>query len=73
MQFSETESRRSRKPERPIIADEIEAVIKNSLHTKAMDLRVSQENFTKHLRMTSPYTSHTIPKIPRRRMTPKLF
>ena len=35
---------------RPITADEIEAVIKNSQHTKALDWTVSQENFTKHLR-----------------------
>ena len=35
---------------RPITAEEIEAVIKNSQHTKALDLTVSQENFTKHLR-----------------------
>ena len=30
-------------------ASEIEAVIKNSWHTKALDQAVSQENFTKHL------------------------
>ena len=35
---------------RPITAGEIEAVIKNSWHTKALDQMVSQENFTKHLR-----------------------
>ena len=35
---------------RPITADEIEAFIKNSQHTKALDQRVSQENSTKHLR-----------------------
>ena len=35
---------------RPITADEIEAVIKNSQHTKALDQKVSQENFTNHLR-----------------------
>ena len=34
----------------PITADEIEAVIKNSQHTKALDQMVSQENSTKHLR-----------------------
>ena len=33
---------------RPVTADEIEAVIKNSQHTK--DQMVSQENSTKHLR-----------------------
>ena len=37
---------------RPITADEIEAVIKNSQHTKALDQMVSQENSTKHLRKT---------------------
>ena len=35
---------------RPITADEIEAVIKNSQHTKALEEMVSQENSTKHLR-----------------------
>ena len=35
---------------RPITADEIEAVIKNSQNTKALDQMVSQENSTKHLR-----------------------
>ena len=35
---------------RPITADEIEAVIKNTQHTKALDQILSQENFTKHLR-----------------------
>ena len=35
---------------RPITAEEIEAVIKNSHHTKALDQMVSQENSTKHLR-----------------------
>ena len=35
---------------RPITSDEIEAVIKNSQHTKALDQMVSQENSTKHLR-----------------------
>ena len=34
----------------PIIADEIEAVIKNSWHTKALVQTVSQGNSTKHLR-----------------------
>ena len=34
---------------RPITPDEIEAVIKNSQQTKAMDQMVSQENSTKHL------------------------
>ena len=34
---------------RPITADETEAVIINSQHTKALDQMVSQ-NFTKHLR-----------------------
>ena len=34
---------------RPITADEIEAVIKNSQHTKALDQMVSQENSTKPL------------------------
>ena len=34
---------------RPITADEIEAVIKNSQHTKALDQMTSQ-NSTKHLR-----------------------
>ena len=37
---------------RPITADEIEAVIKNSQHTKALDQMVSQENSTKHLSFT---------------------
>ena len=31
-------------------AGEIEEVIKNLLHTKALDWTVSQENFTKHLK-----------------------
>ena len=35
---------------RPIIADEIEAVIKKLPHTKAQDWMVSQENSTKHLK-----------------------
>ena len=35
---------------RPITADEIKAVIKNSWPTKDVDLTFSQENFTKHLR-----------------------
>ena len=35
---------------RPKTSDEIEAVIKNSQHTKALDQMVSQENSTKHLR-----------------------
>ena len=35
---------------RPITAEEIEAVIKNSHHTKALDQMVSQEISTKHLR-----------------------
>ena len=35
---------------RPITADKIETVIKNSQHTKALDQMVSQENSTKHLR-----------------------
>ena len=35
---------------RPITADKIEAVIKNSHHTKALDQMVSQEISTKHLR-----------------------
>ena len=35
---------------RPITPDEIEAVIKNSQHKKALDLVVSQENCSKHLR-----------------------
>ena len=35
---------------RPITAGQIETVIKNSWHTKALDWMVSQENFTKHLR-----------------------
>ena len=35
---------------RPITADEIEAVIKNSQHTKTLDQMVSHENSTKHLR-----------------------
>ena len=35
---------------RPITADKIEAVIKNSQHTKALDQMVSQENSTEHLR-----------------------
>ena len=35
---------------RPITADETEAVIKKSKYTKAPHRMVSQENFTKHLR-----------------------
>ena len=35
---------------RPITADEIEAVIKKLPITKALDQMVSQENSTKHLR-----------------------
>ena len=35
---------------RPITADEIEAVIKKLPKTKALDQRVSQENSAKHLR-----------------------
>ena len=35
---------------RQITGSEIEAVIKNSQHTKDLDWMVSQENFTKHLR-----------------------
>ena len=35
---------------RPITADEIEAVIKKHQHTKALDQMISQENSTKHLR-----------------------
>ena len=35
---------------RPITTDEIEAVIKNSQHTKVLDWMVSQENSTKYLR-----------------------
>ena len=35
---------------RPITADEIEAVIKTFWHTKALDEMDLQENFTKHLR-----------------------
>ena len=35
---------------RTITADETEAVIKNSQHKKALDLVVSQENCSKHLR-----------------------
>ena len=34
---------------KPIIADEIEAVFKNSQHTKTLDWMISQENSTKHL------------------------
>ena len=34
---------------RPITAGEVEAIIKNAWHTKAVDQMVSQENFTKHL------------------------
>ena len=34
----------------PITAEEIEAVIKNSRHKKALDQMVSQENSTKHWR-----------------------
>ena len=45
---------------RPITADEIEAVIKNSQHTKALDQMVSQEISTKHLRKSYPYPSQTI-------------
>ena len=35
---------------KPIRADKIEAVIKNSQHTKALDQMVLQENSTEHLR-----------------------
>ena len=35
---------------RPVTPEEIETVIKNSQHTKALDQLVSQENSTKHLR-----------------------
>ena len=35
---------------RPITAEEIEAVIKNSQYTKALDRTVSQENCRKHLK-----------------------
>ena len=35
---------------RPKTADKLEAVVKNSWTTKALDCMVSQENFTKHLR-----------------------
>ena len=35
---------------RPITANEFEAVIKNSWHTKALDWTVSQENSTENLR-----------------------
>ena len=35
---------------RPIPADEIKAVSKNSQHTKALDQMVLQENSTKHFR-----------------------
>ena len=35
---------------RLITTSEIEAVIKNSQHTKALDRMASQVNFTKHLR-----------------------
>ena len=35
---------------RPITADEIEALIKKLLTPKALDQMVSQENSTKHLR-----------------------
>ena len=35
---------------RPITTDEIEAVIKNSQHTKVLDWMVSQENSTNLLR-----------------------
>ena len=37
---------------RVITADQIEAVIKNSWHTKALNKTVSQENFTKYVRMS---------------------
>ena len=37
-------------PNRPITAEEIEAVIKNSQHTKALDQMVSLENSTEHVR-----------------------
>ena len=49
---------------RPITADEIEAVIKNSQHTKAPDQMVSQENSTRHLRKSYPYPSQTTRKNP---------
>ena len=35
---------------RPVMPDEIEAVIKKSQHTKALDQMVSQENSTEQLR-----------------------
>ena len=35
---------------RPITPDEIETVIKNSRHTKALGQMVLQRNFTKHFR-----------------------
>ena len=35
---------------RPITADETEAVVKDSQHTKTLDKTVSQENCTKHVR-----------------------
>ena len=35
---------------RPITVSEIEALIKNSWHTKALDWMVSQEHFIKYLR-----------------------
>ena len=35
---------------KPIRADKIEAVIKNSQHTKALDQMVLQENSIEHLR-----------------------
>ena len=37
---------------RPITATEIKEIIKKYLAHKALDIMVSQENFTKHLRKT---------------------
>ena len=59
---------------RPITADKIEAVIKNSQYTViALDLTVSKKNPTKHLRKSKPLSFTDYSKNPRRQMTLKLF
>ena len=61
-------------PNRLILTSEIEAVIKNSWHTKALGWTDSQENFIKHIQgRANSYPSQTIPKNPRRGKASKLF
>ena len=48
---------------RSITADEIEAVIKTSQHTKALNHLVSQENSTKNLRKLTPILHRLFEKI----------